>query len=407
MLRKIRRRFIRSAMASFFIVILALLAALNLGNYLVQIRQLDAVTNRMLDYDGPREQPFGADVFPDGVFGSYSPEAPYMLRFFVVHCSEDGTVEVVDQEYIAAVTEGDASEMAKSVLRSGGSAGFLGVYRYALRVSDGGTTILFLNAERELHFIRLLLMISLIALCASMALVLALVVPISRRSTVPFEKNLDMQKQFITDAGHELKTPLTAIQTSVDVLALETGENRWVENIRKQSERLSGLVAQLVSLSRLDEAAPFPKMSDFSLSDVLWEIAPPFASLAEANGKKMAYEIGDGLEVRGDREAVQQMCSILLDNALKHSNKAGRISLRAFRTGKKCCVELENTTDRTLPEELDKLFDRFYRADASRSAETGGYGVGLAIARATAEAHDGRLTAEMTGENSICFRVVL
>ena len=407
MLKKIRWRFIRSAMASFFVVILALLAALNLGDYLIQTHQLDGVIHRMMDYDGPREQPFGGEIFPDGVFGSWSPEAPYMLRFFVVHTDPDAGIEEIEHEFISAVSESDAADMAQTVLRRGSSSGFLGMYRYAVQTSETGTDIFFLNAERELRFFRLLLVISLIALAVSMALVFVLVVPISRRTTVPFEKNLEMQKRFITDAGHELKTPLTAIQTSADVLAMEIGENRWVENIRYQSGRLSGLTAQLVSLSRLDEAVPFPEMADFSLSDVLWEIAPSFASLAAAAGKTMEYTIEDGLIVHGDREAMQQMCSILLDNAVKHADGAGQILLHAFQTGKRCCIETENTADQALPEDLDRLFERFYRSDASRSSKTGGYGVGLAIARATAEAHGGKLTAERTGENRIRFTAVL
>lgn len=407
MLKKIRLHFVRSAMASFFIVIFALLAALNLGNYLIQTHQLDAVATRMLDYDDPQEQPFGADIFPDGFFGSYSPEASYMLRFFVVHCGETGEIEAVDHEYIAAASEEEAADMAKTALRRGASSGYLGLYRYALRESESGTTILFLNAERELRFIRMLLTISLIALLVSMALVFVLVVPFSRRSTIPFEKNLEMQKRFITDAGHELKTPLTAIQTSADVLALEIGENRWVKSIQSQSERLTGLVAQLVSLSRLDEASPFPEMADFSLSDAVWEIASPFAALADARGKTLEYTIEDGLVMYGAREAVQQMCSILLDNAVKYSDAAGRIRLHVYQTGKKRYIEVENTSDQELPEDLDKLFDRFYRADASRSARIGGYGVGLAIARATAEAHGGKLTAKRTGKNTVCFCAVL
>ena len=407
MLKKIRRSFIRSAMASFFLVIFALLAALNLGNYLIQTHQLDAVTRQMLAYEGPREPPFGGEIFPDGVFGSYSPDASYMLRFFVVHTGPDGTVEAVDQEYIAAVSEKTAADMAAAVLRKGRPSGFLGMYRYAVSISDTGTVLLFLNAERELRFIRLLAIISAIALAASMGLVFALVVHLSRRSTIPFEKNLDMQKRFITDAGHELKTPLTAIQTSADVLAMDLRDNYWVENIRTQSGRLSGLVAQLVSLSRLEEAAPFPEMADFSLSDVLWETVPPFASLAGARGKTLDYEIRDGLIVHGDREAVQQMCSVLLDNAVKHSDAEGKISLRAFPSGKKCCLEIRNTTDRPMPENPDRLFERFYRGDSSRTTKTGGYGVGLAIARATAEAHGGTLTARRAGENEILFRALL
>lgn len=145
---------------------------------------------------------------------------------------------------------------------------------------------------------------------------------------------MEAQKQFITNAGHELKTPLTAISTSADVLAMEHDGDEWVHNIQVQSGRLSKLITSLVALSRLDEENPFPVRTEFSLSDALWEISEPFGSLAQAKGKAYTQDIADGLTVTGDRTAIQQMFSILLDNALKYSPDGGSISLTTQRSGK-------------------------------------------------------------------------
>ena len=198
----------------------------------------------------------------------------------------------------------------------------------------------------------------------------------------------------------------TAIATSADVLAMEYEGDDWVRNIQTQSGRLSKLITNLVTLSRLDEEDPFPVRTEFSLSDALWEIGEPVASLARAKGKTYAQDITDGLTVTGDRTAIQQMISILLDNALKYSPDGGSISLTARRSGKKVEIAVSNTVDGTQCTDVGRLFDRFYRADESHSNTVSGTGIGLSIAKATAEAHGGKISAKQTG-NMITFQVLL
>ena len=242
------------------------------------------------------------------------------------------------------------------------------------------------------------------AMAAITAVVLVLL--LARRAVKPYMRNLEMQKQFITNAGHELKTPLTAISTSADVLAIELGDDEWVCNIQKQSARLSKLVADLVTLSRLDEENPLPEKARFSLSDALWEAAEPFASLIRAQGKSYSQSIEDGLTAVGDRAVVQQVASILLDNALRYSSGGGEIGLRAFHSGKKAVIEVSNTCEGLDERDLAHLFDRFYRADKAHSGAVRGSGIGLAIAKAAVEAQGGRIRVEKQGER-ITFQITL
>lgn len=188
--------------------------------------------------------------------------------------------------------------------------------------------------------IRSLLFITLAVAGGSLLLVFALVVLFSGRAIAPYLRNLAAQKQFITNASHELKTPLTAISTSADVLAMESGENEWVQNIQSQSGRLSRRISSLVTLCRLDEENPFPERTEFSLSDAVWEIAEPFSSLAAAKGKEYTQYIEDGITITGGRTAIGRLVSILLDNAIKYSADCGVIRLHVCRSGERAEIEV-------------------------------------------------------------------
>ena len=406
MLKKMRWRFIGSAMAAFAAVVLSLLCVVNLWNYFSMTRQQDATLERLLEVDSAVKQvPEGKGVPPFATMDRFSPEVPYMIRFFSIHMGADGTVERFNQDYIASVSEEEAEGYAEAVLARKRDRGYEGGYRYLIS-REGQTSVLFLNSERELQAMKTLLWITLAIAGGSLAVVFALVVLFSRRAIAPYLKNMEAQKQFITNASHELKTPLTAISTSADVLAMEYTGNEWVQNIRSQAGKLSKLITNLVTLSRLDEEDPFPAKSEFSLSEVLWELCEPFGPLAKAKGKHFTQEIDNDLNAIGDRTAIQQLFSILLDNALKYSPEGGKVSLIAKQNGKKAEVMVSNTVDTEEKRDLSRLFDRFYRADESHSGTVAGTGIGLSIAKATVQAHGGKISVRQIGD-TICFTIRL
>ncbi len=398
MLKKMRWRFIGAAMTAFTAVVLTLLCFVNLWNYHSVTSQQDEALTRLMEVED-QQTPFspgrGAPPFDD--WSHFSPEVQYSLRFFSVHYDTDGTVLRVNQDYIAFISESDAEAYADAVLESGKAHGYKSGYRYLVSTAEDETVVLFLNSERELQTMRSLLWITLAIAAVCLAVVFGLVVLFSRRAIAPYLKNMEAQKQFITNASHELKTPLTAISTSADVLAMEHEGDEWVHNIQVQSGRLSKLITSLVALSRLDEENPFPVRMEFSLSDALWEISEPFVSLAQAKGRTYTQDIADGLTATGDRTAIQQMVSILLDNALKYSPDGGSISLTARRSGKRAEIAVSNTVDMSQAIDTSRLFDRFYRADESHSGAVSGTGIGLSIVKATAEAHGGTISARQEG----------
>ncbi|MER2027003.1 MAG: hybrid sensor histidine kinase/response regulator, partial [Lachnospiraceae bacterium] len=273
--------------------------------------------------------------------------------------------------------------------------------------ADGRTAVVFLNTSREQQMMLSLQKLTIAASFASLLLVFGLVVLFSGRAIRPIANNIKQQKQFITDASHELKTPITSISTSVDVLEMEHGEDEWTENIRQQTARMSKLVSELVTLSKLDEEIPLPNKEQFSFSNAAWEIVEVYQPQAKAQGKNLTVEIEDNLDLIGEKAAVQQMLSVLLDNAIRYSDPNGEIRFRVFKKRSKVRIEVFNTCDLETPPDTERLFDRFYRPDSSRSTEAGGNGVGRAIAKAVAETHGGSISASCQSGKSMTIKVVL
>ena len=403
MLKKLRRRFIAAAMAAIGAVTLVLLCAVNLWNYKITTDSLDATLD-IMSLTGSYSS--GKDYSLPEIFGGHSSEEMYMTRFFAVYYDQNGKAAGVFRDYIATVSVEQALSYSSDALSSGRERGYYGDYRYRVLGASGGSIVVFLNAVPEQQSMKTLLRVSVIVSLLALLAAFALITAFSKKATAPYMKNMQLQKQFITDAGHELKTPLTSISTSADVLKLETGENEWVDNIQKQAARMSKLVANLVTLSKLDEGAQSPDMCDFSLSDAAWEVSEPFELRAVAQGKKYSRSIEDNITVHGDMAAVQQMISILLDNAFKYSDEGGEIRLSVRKQHKGSVIEVYNTCAEGSLGDISRFFDRFYRADKARSAD-GGTGIGLSIARAVAEAHGGSISAESADGRSIVFRAVI
>lgn len=407
MLKRIQRRFILAAMAAFGTVMLLIIVGINAANYYRTTSMQDHLAGELLTHEQTVLSKRTAPPPPARDKARRDPEAAFTTRFFTVHCDADGRVGSVSRDFISSVDEETAKAYAQVVLSRGGEKGYYKDYRYLVSRSEEEIVILFLNAAVYIQSMRSLLFVSLaIGLC-SLLMVFFLILFFSRRAVRPYMKNIERQKQFITDAGHELKTPITSIATSADIAAMEHEGDEWIENIRRQAARLTKLVGDMVALSRLDEETPFPEKSRFSVSEAAWEIAEPFEVLAKAKGKNYSQRIEDDLTLYGDRGSIQRMISILLDNAVRYSGDGGEIRMQIYRRRSKVCIEVSNTCDLPDVSDLDRLFDRFYRMDESRSAMTGGTGIGLSMVQAIAETHGGKASVQSTDGKEICFKVVL
>ncbi len=419
MLKKMRQRVIIAAMLAFFAVIMLIGASVNIVNYYVVTKNADETLDVILSFEEDTVRPemegmgFNAPP-PEGIPGSGGPapftglpdlESNYMTRFFIVRFSPDGTPDYVSIDYIASVDGENAVDLARKVYDKQRSRGYMGDYRYACETKDGSGVVVFLNTKREQESMKNLLLMTLTVSGISLVIVFILVALFSKRAIRPIAKNIEQQKQFITDASHELKTPLTSISTSMDVITMEHGEDEWTENIRSQTQRMSKLVSELVILSRLDEEKPLPNKEEFSLSNAAWEIAEVYKPQAKGAGKDFKIDIADDISMTGEKAAIQQMLSVLIDNAIKYSDQGGEIRLSVFKKGNRNYLEVFNICDLKEIPDVTRLFDRFYRPDSSRSTQTGGYGVGLAIAKAVAEAHGGEISAVCPSGKSMTMKV--
>lgn len=407
MIRRLRKRFIRIATLAVTAVLLVLCLSVNIANYISVDSGLTNVLNVISDNRGtmppmpPGQPPEGR---PDG---QLTKETPFSTRYFVLRYDGDGDLIKADLDKIAAVTEDDVGEYLSLALEHGEGYGYARGYKY--RVVYNGEDrwmAIFLDDYQEMRSVREIALVSLAAMAGCVALVYVIVVLCSRRAIDPVVQASERQKQFITDASHELKTPITVIATSLKVLEMETGKQKWIDKAQTQTEKLTELVNSLVTLSRMDEEKTPLHFAPFAVSDAVRETAESFRDFAESNGHALRLEIAPELAFSGDEYAIRQLVSILLDNVVKYAAEGTGIAFSLEKTKKGVLLSSVNVSRTPLaPEELDKLFDRFYRADPARSG-TGGFGIGLSIARSIAEGHKGGIRASLE-DGKICFRAEL
>ena len=343
----------------------------------------------------------------DKLKNMHSMEMPYQSRYFWVKFDSEGTVTETNTMHVAAITEETAIEYATDIYSSSQEKGYSHSYRYMKgATSDGGSIIVFLDISSSTISAHKLLFQSLLIGACTLVAMFILVFLFSGQAVAPVVESLEKQKRFITDAGHELKTPLAVISANVDVLELESGKSEWTSSIKNQVKRMNSLVKNLLTLSRMDEERMRVVYSDFDMSSTIKEAALSFETLAEAKNKIYRTDIEEGIHITGDKNSIGQLASILLDNAMKYSSENGCINVLLSKN-KNIVFEVSNTSDCIPTGNLDRLFDRFYRADSSRSRETGGYGIGLSVAKAIAMSHGGTIEALRQGDKTIRFVVTL
>ena len=500
MLKKLRRKFIAIAMLSVSIVLIAIVGTINIANYISTNEALDARLKLIAGNGGTfpdlleqknmggegnktdsinngtpmlKEPPSGrtdvqppedmkqADLKDDNLKENdlkendlkendlkrhgISPESQFDTRYFTVTINSNGEVENIDTSKIASVSSENAAEYAKKLWKSGkkgdGKSGFVESCKYLTVDEDGSTMYIFLSCQREISTIRAYILASAGISVFGLVVVFIMIYFFSGKILKPVSESYEKQKRFITDASHEIKTPLTIIDADTEVIEMMEGENEWTSSTRKQVARLTSLTEKLVFLSRMDEEATKLEMLEFSLSDAILDTAEPFKAIARTKGKKLTIDVTDGILYTGDEKTIRQLVSILLDNAMKYSgcsnasfekgninktnlnkttqtqndcvttiNPAPEIEISLKPSGKNRIITVWNTVDETAnikKGRQDMLFERFYRTDTSHNSKTGGFGIGLSAAYAIVKAHKGKITAESKDGRSIKFTIVL
>lgn len=354
---------------------------------------------RPFDQDNPK--PPGMNQFPD----FFTEETPFSTRFFTVWITEDGEVSGINLESVFSVTETDAYEYAEKAIASETERGWQGNYRFKVFDSPRGTGIVFVDGSMNRSTTRTLLIIATAVLVSCLVAIFVAIVVVSKRAVRPIAQSYEKQRQFVTDANHELKTPLTLILTNLDIVEQELGHSEWLDDIRSEGMRMSRLVEQLTALSRLDEDAVPMDKTTFSLSEICQDTIAEFSPLLEGRGLTITAQIQPYVLFYGDEGAIRRLITILMDNAVKYCDPTGDIFL-SLTAKRQTRLVVENSYSGIDGLELNRLFDRFYRADKARTAGSS-FGIGLSLARSITEKHDGTIKAYPASAGRIGFRVTL
>lgn len=346
---------------------------------------------------------------PDRSAGGRSarPGEPPMLElstFYSVAVSKEGQVLKVDTADISGFDEEALKDLALEILESGKEAGVRSNLIY--RTEDKGEYLLvaFLDNTVMMESVATLINYTLIFGGIALLVIFFLARYLANRIVAPLEESYLSQRQFISDAGHELKTPVAVMNANIDLLSREIGENPWLANIQYENERMSALVIQLLELARAENVTP--QMEQLDLSRLVFGETLPFETVAYENGLTLETQITDQICVSGNSVQLKQLTSILIDNAIRHSVRGSEVQVILRKEKNHAFLSVRNDGEEIPPEQLQRLFERFYRTDAARTGEDGHYGLGLAIAKAIAQAHKGTVDVRC-GQGKVEFTVKL
>ena len=406
MIRRLRRRFILICTVSFLTVFLIMAAAIFITNTVRQNQRLDVLADLISENGGSFPEPKASartSVIPLPDF--INSETPFTTRFYTVTLDADGNVQSSNLSFVSDMTAEKAERSAAAVRKKGKERGWYGDFRYKVCAADGLQQIIFISGKNHRASAKEFMRSTVSVFGIGSLAVLGLIILLSRFALRPAEESYRKQKQFITDANHELKTPLTLILTNVDIAESELGQNEWLDDIRVEGERMSKLVNRLVTLSRMDEEKEDDHFAEFDLSAAVGDTVSEFTELAGMCGKTLTAETAPDIRYRGDEAELRRLTAILLDNAVKYCDDGGEI--HASLTLKKHPVlSVTNTCKDVDRIQLDRLFDRFYREDTARTAGSG-FGIGLSIAQSITERHKGTIQAVKAADGMIGFIVKL
>ncbi len=314
------------------------------------------------------------------------------------------TIVSMDEQYF---TEQNSQSILDVALRSNYVKGKTGQFYYKI-YNSGNAYFVVVNDASEINgsFTTALLHVFFILL-ALFVILFIIVYLISYKIFQPIKDAFHSQKRFISNASHELKTPLSIISATTDVLEQETN-SQWISNIKSQTVRMNSLVEDMLSLAKFDEGTTKLKVEKFNLSNEVFNATLPFEVLAFEKRKKLIVNVQPNIAYNGDKACVNQIVNILLDNAIKHANIDGEIVLELKKEkNKNVYLTVFNTGSDVPDQQSNKVFERFYRADSSRSRETGGSGLGLSIAKSVADMNKWKISAISKQNESMTIIVTL
>lgn len=398
MFRKLRVRFILIASVAVTGILFFLVGALNSVRFLQTTGEIQAVLNILSDNQGefPSVQATAQALDNDRI----SIDTIYQYRYFSAVFNEDGTVYSSNLNNISNLSQEQALKSAKSVVKQHRKNGIftIGGQYYSYQVTRDAKTkrylAVVLDSTKYLEDRNDFLWVSIRSALYSVIFFIVVISVVSSWAIRPYVRNYEKQKRFITNAGHELKTPLAIISANTELQELMTGENEWTESTKDQVNRLSNLINQMVSLARLEEQ-PDIAVVDVDFSSLVQKAAQDFKSVAEKAGKDYHIRVQDDIHVKASQDELYELISILIDNACKYCDEDGQIfvTLTKAKRRKRARLIVSNSYADGKNVDYSRFFDRFYREDESHNHKQAGYGIGLSMAESLVNLFKGKIAA--------------
>ena len=403
-----RNRIMLSAMLSFLIILVIAVAGIWLFSYQRIERDTDSFIASRLEpreEGGGRRARFSQDA-PPAMFGYTPGRRTTPSGFYEITFTAEGEAETVNKRGIAEDAGTVVQEYVMDAVKAGAEKGKVGSYKFGIRRNEDGTgTIILVDNSIQLHMLYDMLKNAGLVGIGIFLLLIIVLFPVSGRMAEVFVRNVEEQRRFITDAGHDLKTPVAIARANLDVLELRNGKNKWSGNIRTQVDRMEHLVQDLIMMARLDEEKSEEALSDIELTPLceeIWEEYQPSLKQKQIRGET---DLKETAPVRGTDSLIRRMICLLMDNAVQYTPAEGEVRLSVTPEKKRTRIVLANSVTQLPSEKPEKLTERFVRGDSARTQKSGGSGIGLAAVRRIAEKHHGKLTIDYPDEHT--FRVTV
>ena len=403
MIRRLRWQFIGSASIALLVVLVTIIGIINSAIHERAYNRIYTTLDYIVVHDG--YLPKVKEQDEDNAY--FTPETSYETRYFTMVFNKDGSLAKASMDKVAAITKEDAIALTKKVDDDRGKikyADLIYFYRVVTK-KDGSRMIVFIDGTNQASFASSMFSMSLWLGFLSFAGFFTLVCLLSGKAIKPIIRSQQQQKQFITNAGHELKTPLAVISANTEVMEMMNGKNEWTQSTMKQVKRLSGLVAELVTIARLDEREDIV-LEQFDYSETLKSVAKDFQPVAAGENLTLKTDIEDLVFVKADKKRLHELANILVDNAIKYCDEKGTVYITLSK-GRRVRLTVSNDYRNGANVDYSRFFERFYRADSSHTRiSKGGYGIGLSMAESIVAACKGKISVSWK-DNVITFEVLL
>ena len=403
MIKQLQRKFAIIAMLIIFFITGSVFIVITAVSYNMLNSQLDQTLNLIIENDGYLPE---YREIRDAISTVIKNATAGFSKYFSIKINSDNEIIESDIEYMPNVDEEEVQNILNGVLEKDRYVGYYENYRYKIVNKEEYKLIVFLDCEEELETLQSSVRQSIIIIITGLLIACFVVFALTKRAIRPLISNIENQKQFITNASHELKTPLAVITADVDVLEMTIGEdNEWINSIKSQANRLNVLVKSMLSLSNIEKGKQDFKSESVEIISVIKETLKDFKALLQS--KNVEFDDSKEIMINADINMMKQLVTIFLDNAIKYTPDNGKIKINVEKQGKYTKMEFSNTCENVKNINVNKLFDRFYRGDKSRNKTKEGYGIGLSIAQSIVQIHHGKISAYINKEEMICFKVLI